>query len=358
MPDWLLPVLVPAAAALAAGLLVAALLLARRDRRRRDGTGEALALLAGRLEAMAATQERLAAATAERLRAQERLLADRLDHAAQRTQATAAQIHERLAVIDSARANIEALGAQVGTLEKILGNKQSRGAFGEVQLRELVEDRLPPGGFAWQHTLANGTRCDCLIRLPHPPGPIAVDSKFPLESWNALRAAVAAEPERAAAARRFAADVRRHVDAIAGKYICPGETAEGALMFVPSEAICAALHAEHPALVAEAARRGVWIVSPNTLWAVLTTMRGLMRDLRLKAEAHRIRVEVDRLIGDLGRLDRRVGALRTHFAQMQQDVADIETTSQKIARRGLAIQLVELPEDAPTAAAAAARVAE
>jgi DNA recombination protein RmuC len=349
MPDWLLPMLVPAAAALAAGLLVAALFAARRPR---DGTGEALAMLAGKLEAVAATQERLAAATAERLRAQERLLADRLDHAAQRTQATAAQIHERLAVIDSARVNIEALGAQVGTLEKILGNKQARGAFGEVQLRELIEDRLPPGGFAWQHGLANGTRCDCLVRLPHPPGPIVVDSKFPLEAWNALRAA--AEPDRPAAARRFAADVRRHVDAIATKYICPGETADGALMFVPSEAICAALHAEHPALVTEAARRGVWIVSPNAMWAVLTTMRGLMRDLRLKAEAHRIRVEVDRLMEEIGRLDRRVGALRGHFAQMQQDVAEIETTSAKIVRRGQTIQLVELPEDA----AAPARAAE
>jgi DNA recombination protein RmuC len=125
-------------------------------------------------------------------------------------------------------------------------------------------------------------------------------------------------------------------------------------MFVPSEAICAALHAEHPALVAEAARRGVWIVSPNTLWAVLTTMRGLMRDVRLKAEAHRIRLEVDRLMEEIGRLDRRVGALRQHFAQMQQDVADIETTSAKIVRRGQAIQLVELPEDAPAAPVRAA----
>jgi len=349
MPDWLLPLLVPAAAALAAGLLVAAFLLAGR---RRDGVHEALAMLAGRLEALAATQERLAATTAERLREQERLIADRLDEAAERTQAQAARIHERLAVIDNARANIEALGAQVGTLERILGNKQARGAFGEVQLRELVEDRLPPGGFAWQHVLSNGTRCDCLIRLPHPPGPIVVDSKFPLEAWNVLRAA--AEAERPVAARRFAADVRRHVDAIATKYILPGETAEGALMFVPSEAICAALHAEHPALVAEAARRGVWIVSPNTMWAVLTTMRGLMRDLRLKAEAHRIRIEVDRLMEELGRLDRRVAALRGHFAQMQQDVAEIETTTRKIARRGQAIQLVELPEDAPPSPARAA----
>jgi DNA recombination protein RmuC len=345
MPDWLFPFVVPAAAALAAGLLAAALLGARRSR-----AGEALAALAGRLDAMAATQERLAEATAERLARQERLLADRLAEAARQDQATAAGIHERLAVIDSARRNIEALGQQVTSLEKILGNKQARGAFGEVQLRELVEDRLPPGGFAWQHTLSNGTRCDCLIRLPHPPGPIVVDSKFPLEAWSALKSS--AEAGRAVATRRFLADVRKHVDDISKKYLLPGETAEGALMFVPSEAIAAELHAAHPALVAEAARRGVWIVSPSTLWAVLTTMRGLMRDLRLQAEAHRIRLEVDRLLDELPRLDRRVAALRQHFAAMQQDVAEIEVTSGKIARRGQAVQMVELPEAPPASRAA------
>ena len=315
----------PAAAALAAGLLVAALLLARRS-----ADTPALAALNAKLDAVAATQERLADATTTRL-------ADAARHA----QATAAQIQERLAVIDGARANIEALGAQVGTLAQLLGDKQARGAFGEVQLRDLVEDRLPTAGFSWQHTLSNGTRCDCLIRLPHPPGPIAVDSKFPLEGWHAYQSA--AVPDRPAAARRFAADLRRHVDAIAGKYILPGETAEGALMFVPSEAICAAIHATQPTLVAEAARRGVWVVSPATLWAVLTTMRGLMRDLRLQAEAQRVRHEVDRLADDVSRLDRRVAALRGHFAAMQSDVAEIETTTARIARRGEAIRLADLP---------------
>jgi DNA recombination protein RmuC len=344
MPDWLLPLLVIGAAVLAAGLLIAAVLLARAP----QGDG-ALAHLAGRMEALAATQERLAAATADRLAQQERVLADRLGEAQHRTQETAARIQERLAVIDGARANIEALAAQVGSLERILGNKQARGAFGEVQLRDLIEDRLPAGGFAWQHTLSNGTRCDCLIRLPQPPGPIAVDSKFPLEAWSALKAA--GEAERPAATRRFLSDVRRHVADIAAKYVLPGETAEGALMFVPSEAIAAELHAAHPQLIAEAARQGVWIVSPSTLWAVLATMRGLMRDIRLQAEAHRIRVEVDRLMGEIGLLDRRVAALRGHFAAMRGDVDGIETVARRIVGRGQAIQAVDLPDEAGRRAA-------
>lgn len=352
MPDWLLPVLVPAAAALAAALLVAALLLGRRGGEGDDG---AFARLAATLDALAASQERLAARTEERLREQERAIAARLDMAAERTHQTASAIQQRLAVIDGARANIEALGSQVTSLAAMLGNKQARGAMGEVQLRELVQDRLPADGFSWQHTLSNGTRCDCLIRLPFPPGPIVVDSKFPLEAWAAMQDA-AEEAARLAAARRFAADIRRHVDDIARKYLLPGETAEGALMFVPSEAVHAALHARHADLVAEAARRGVHIVGPSTLWAVLNTMRGLLRDVRLQTEARRIRAEVDRLLEETGRLERRVGALRGHFAAMQQDMRDIETTTEKIARRGEAIRLVELPEEAAAAAAANAAI--
>ena len=208
---------------------------------------------------LAATQEALAGAVA----AQNDRLGRVLSESAVKAEETAGKIHERLAVIDAARANMEALGAQVGSLAQILGNKQARGAFGEVQLRQLIEDRLPADGFVWQHTLSNKTRCDCLIRLPHPPGPIAVDSKFPLEAWLAARDA-ADDAARLAATKRFASDIGRHIEDVAGKYICPGETAEGALIFVPSEAIYADLHAVHPGVVEAAARRGIYIVSPST----------------------------------------------------------------------------------------------
>jgi DNA recombination protein RmuC len=337
LPDWLPPALIAAAVVLAALLLLAA----RRGRQAED-----LARLSAGIEALAAAQDRLAARTEDRLRDQERALAARLDLAAERTQETAGAIQERLAVIDAARANLEALGGQVTSLAAVLGNKQARGALGEVQLRELVADRLPPDGFRWQHTLSNGTRCDCLVLLPFPPGPIAVDSKFPLESWAALQ-----EGESATARRRFAADIRKHVDDTATKYLIAGETAEGALMFLPSEAVHAALHAGFADLVAEAARKGVHIVGPSTLWAVLNTMRGLLRDARLQAEARRIRGEVEKLAEETARLERRVAALRVHHAAMGQDMREIETTAEKIARRGEAIRALDIPDETPRKAA-------
>ncbi|MGG5812252.1 DNA recombination protein RmuC [Falsiroseomonas sp. CW058] len=337
MPDWLPPALI-ASAVLAAGLL---LLAAWRGRRADD-----LARLSAGIEALAAAQDRLAARTEDRLREQERALAARLDLAAERTQETAGAIQQRLAVIDAARANLEALGGQVTSLAAVLGNKQARGALGEVQLRELIADRLPPDGFRWQHTLSNGTRCDCLVTLPFPPGPIVVDSKFPLESWAAMQ-----DGDSAAARRRFAADIRRHVDDIATKYLIAGETAEGALMFLPSEAVHAALQARFAELVAEAARRGVHIVGPSTLWAVLNTMRGLLRDARLQSEARRIRGEVEKLAEETARLERRVAALRVHHAAMGQDMREIETTAEKIARRGEAIRALDIPDEAPRRAA-------
>ncbi len=288
---------------------------------------------------LAATQEALAAAVSVQNEKLGRVLSD----SAVKAEETAGKIHERLAVIDAARANMEALGAQVGSLAQILGNKQARGAFGEVQLRQLIEDRLPADGFVWQHTLANKTRCDCLIRLPHPPGPIAVDSKFPLEAWLAARDA-ADDAARLAATKRFATDIVRHVDDVAGKYICPGETAEGALIFVPSEAIYADLHAVHPGVVEAAARRGIYIVSPSTLWAVLGTMRALMQDVRMRAEAGLIKHQVSALVQDVVRLDDRVAKLKKHFADMQGDVSQIEISTAKIARRGAQIEAVELSD--------------
>lgn len=386
MVDYTLP-LFGLLVVLAAGALL--LLLFRRP-----GGGEALAALSGKLDALGAAQDRQALASGERLAAQERLLATQLTDArtameaalaaqrerllsqeqaladrlaaaqealsgavaaqnerlgrvlsesAVKAEETAGRIHERLAVIDAARANMEALGAQVGSLAQILGNKQARGAFGEVQLRQMIEDRLPVDGFAWQHTLSNNARCDCLIRLPHPPGPIAVDSKFPLEAWLAARDAPD-DAGRIAATKRFAADVARHVDDVAGKYICPGETAEGALIFVPSEAIYADLHAVHPAVVDAAARRAVYIVSPSTLWAVLGTMRALMQDVRMRAEAGMIKQQVAALVQDVVRLDDRVTKLKKHFADMQGDITQIEISTGKITRRGAQIEAVELSD--------------
>ncbi|MBX9698281.1 MAG: DNA recombination protein RmuC, partial [Acetobacteraceae bacterium] len=206
--------------------------------------------------------------------------------------------------------------------------------------RDMLADRLPAAAWAWQHTLSTGVRCDALIRLPDPPGPIAIDSKFPLEAWRAWREA-RDEPARAAAARRLAADIRKHVDDVASKYIRPGETAEGALIFLPSEALHADLAAHHPALVEAASRRGVHLVSPATLWAVLGTMRALLRDLRLREEAQQLRGELARLAEETGRLDRRVAALKRHFADAQADLHGIELSAQRVATLAARIAAVE-----------------
>ncbi|MBO1073027.1 DNA recombination protein RmuC [Roseomonas marmotae] len=398
--------LLVAVAALGVLVLLLALAALRRPSGA-DATG-AFAMLAGKLEAVAATQERLAGATIDRMAQQDRALAERLEggarrldealaaqerrmaedrleaagrmaqmaeslnraiaaqnerldaalaaqneklarslsEQAQRTQETAGQIHERLAVIDAARQNMEALGSQVGSLAAILGNKQARGAFGEMQLRQLIEDRLPAEGFAWQHVLSNGMRCDCLIRLPHPPGPVVVDSKFPLEAWQALREAGDDVAARTAASRLFAADMRRHVEDIAKKYLIAGETAEAAILFVPSEAIFADLHTSFSGVVDEAQRRRVYVASPTTLWAMLSAMRALMQDVRMRAQAGRIQEEVGRLIEDVTRLNARVGGLKRHFEQAQDDVRQIEISTDKIIRRGGRIESVELEEPA------------
>ncbi|MFT8243381.1 DNA recombination protein RmuC [Roseomonas sp. BN140053] len=305
------------------------------------------AVSAGLQEALAGQNERLNAVLTGQTERVHRQLTEQFAAA----QDTAGKINERLAVIDAARENIEALGAQVTTLSGILANKQSRGAFGEVQLRRLIEDRLPADGFSWQHTLSNRARADCLIRLPHPPGPVVVDSKFPLEGWLAHRDA-ADGSARDAAARAFAADVRKHVFDIAEKYLIPGETAEGALLFVPSEAIYGELHATQAALVEEAARKGVYIVSPSTLWAVLGTMRALMQDVRMRAEARRIQDEVKRMVTEVGRLDSRVTKLKKHFTDIQDDVRQIDITTEKIIRAGGRIEAIELEEEAAASPAA------
>lgn len=329
LAESLLPLLVPIAAALAGALLAAALMLATRPGRGTDG----MALLADRMEALATRLDGAVATQNERL---SRALADNAD----RAQEGARRIHERLAVIDAARSNLESLGAQVTSLAGILGNKQARGAFGEVALRDMLADRLPAAAWTWQHTLSTGVRCDALIRLPDPPGPIAIDSKFPLEAWRGWREA-ADEASRASAQRRLAIDIRRHVDDVATKYIRPGETADGALIFLPSEALHADLAAHHPALVAEAARRGVYLVSPGTLWAVLGTMRALLRDVRLRAEAQALRGELARLAEEAERLERRVGNLKRHFAEAQTDIHQIEITTQRVLAAAARIAAVE-----------------
>jgi DNA recombination protein RmuC len=254
---------------------------------------------------------------------------------------TIGQIHERLAVIDEAQKRFTDLGTQVVSLQEVLTNKQARGAFGEVQLQDLVEQALPPSAYSLQHTLSNGKRADCLIILPNPPGPIAIDAKFPLESYRALREAKN-DAGRVSAGRAFSRDVSKHINDIAERYIVPEETAESALLFLPSEAVYAELHANFPATVEESYRRRVWIVSPTTLMATLNTVRAILRDVRMREQAHLIRDETLKLLDDVRRLDERVTNLNRHFEQAGKDVREIGISADKIISRGERIRDVDM----------------
>jgi DNA recombination protein RmuC len=226
-------------------------------------------------------------------------------------------------------------------LQDILSNKQARGAFGEVQLHDLVANLLPPSAYALQATLSNRNRADCLLKLPDPPGPLVIDAKFPLESYRAIRDA----GDKAAAvqaARAFSLDVRKHVRDIQEKYIIAGETADSALMFLPSEAVYAELHANFANVVEDAFRRKVWIVSPTTLWATLNTVRAILKDVRLREQAGRIQSELQAMADDVTRLDDRVAKLQRHFEQSVDDVRQIRISTDKVTWRAARIDLAQL----------------
>ena len=242
------------------------------------------------------------------------------------------KLQERLAVIDKAQENITRLSGDVLSLQDILSNKQTRGAFGEIQLNDIVSKALPSDAYAFQATLSNGKRADCLIHLPNPPGPIVIDAKFPLEPYEALRAAQGPGPLQEAA-RAMRAAIRAHIKAISEKYILEGETADGALMFLPSEAVYAELHANFPDLVREGFAARVWIVSPTTCMATLNTMRAILKDARMREQAGAIRKELALLSADVGRLGDRVTNLDKHFHQASKDISDIKISAEKAGRR-------------------------
>jgi DNA recombination protein RmuC len=334
--------------------------------RRSGGDATRMAELTGRFDQMARAQSEAQARLAEGLQAQERALSAaveqrlaqlgdrvglRLQESSTQAQASLTELKERLAVIDAAQKNIVELSTQVVGLQDILSNKQARGAFGEVQLEGLVRDVLPAASYEFQATLSNGRRVDCLLKLPKPPGPIAIDSKFPLEAYRALKDAKD-EASLKPAQRDFHAAVRNHVLAIAEKYILPGETADWAVMFLPSEAVYAELHSGFSGLVEESLRRRVSIASPSTLMALLTTIRAVLRDVRMREQAHEIQRTVGLLLEDVRRLSERVGKLQTHHDQAGRDLQEIVKSTDQIQKRGERIKEVEIEEGgaaAPTA---------
>ena len=310
--------------------------------------GAQQAELVGRLpqlaESHATSQSQLSRTLDERLANVAKRVGDALNDQSTRNQTALGDLKERLAVIDRAQQNIAKLSTQVVGLQDILSNKQARGAFGEIQLNDLVRDQLPPSAYEFQATLSNGRRVDCLLKQPNPPGAIAIDAKFPLEGYHALRQATD-DKARGLARRAFGTDILKHVNDIAERYIIPGDTAESALMFLPSEAVYAELHAELPEIVAQSYQRRVWIVSPTTLMALLTTIRAVMKDVQMREQAGLIQIEVQKMLQDVRRLDTRVGNLQRHFDQANEDLRQIRITTEKVDKRAERIDALQLEDD-------------
>jgi DNA recombination protein RmuC len=306
---------------------------------------------ATRLEAMigmlARGQTQLQHAVNERLDSVSHRLGDSLEKTKQSTTENLQKLNERLAVIDSAQKNITDLASQVTSLQSVLANKQSRGAFGQGRMEAIVQDGLPKGAYAFQHTLSNRTRPDCCVFLPDKRL-LVIDAKFPLESITAYRDAKT-DDERKAAAQRLRSDVGKHVADIADKYLIPGETQELALMFVPSESVYADLHDGFDDVVQKAYRARVVVVSPSLLMLAIQVVQQIQKDARMREAADQIRDEVGRLVKDVGLLGERIRKLQTHFNQANEDIRQSIVSIDKIEARGERIQHVELGSAVPAA---------
>ncbi len=268
---------------------------------------------------------------------------ERLDEGFKKTNETFVSVMARLATIDEAQKKIDGLTTNVVSLQELLGDKRSRGAFGEVQLEGLVRNIMPSNAYEMQYTLPNGTRADCVLKLPEPTGMVAVDSKFPLENYRRML------DGEAGAEKQFKADLKKHVDDIASKYIIPDVTSDGAVMFIPAEAVFAEIHAHHPDLIEYAMQRRVWVVSPTTLMAVLNTARAVMKDVETRKQVHIIKDELGKLGKEFGRFDERMKKLADHIRQAHEDAQSVRTTSEKISKRFISIEQVDLDHPAHAA---------
>ena len=304
-------------------------------------TEQQAASAAGTAKAVQESSERLTKSVNDRLEKVQDRMGDSLQKSSKETAESVTKLTERLTVIDQAQQNITKLSTEVVGLQHILDDKQARGAFGEVQLAAIVEDALPNSAYEFQSVLSNGKRADCLIKLPNPPGSVVVDAKFPLTAYrNMLNAED--DAGRTAFAKQLGEDVKKHVRDISERYIIPGETADSALMFLPSEAVYAELHAHHPAIIEASYKARVYIVSPTTMMATLTTVRAVLRDVEMRKQAGVIQTEVGTMLTDVGRLSERVDSLRRHFDQAHRDIDQIEISAGKVQNRGTRIHELDL----------------
>lgn len=289
--------------------------------------------------------EGLTETTDQRLKEISGQVEKRLSEGFEKTTETFNQVLTHLTRIDEAQKKITELSSNVVSLQEVLSDKRSRGAFGEVQLNALVRNVMPESGFSLQHTLSNGRRADCVLFLPDPTGNVVIDAKFPLESYQRMLDEQLPESERTQAQRQFRSDIRKHMDDIASRYIIPGETSDGAVMFIPAEAVFAEIHAHFPDLVEEAFRKRVWLVSPTTMMAILTTSRAVMKDAATREQVHIIQEHLRALSKDFGRFQSRMDNLARHIGLAHQDVSDVNVSARKISNRFEKIEKVELEEE-------------
>jgi DNA recombination protein RmuC len=349
-----------AVAAVMACIVIVVAIVALAARRRRVREAEDLdrrladlarnqAEMAGRLGTIAdvfgSRQSDFARAVSERLDGFSQRLGTTMVETTRATHESLSRLHERIAVIDRAQASIAELSGRVVDLRAVLADKQSRGAFGQGRMEAIVEDALPPNAFTFQATLSTGVRPDCLIHLPNGAAPLVIDAKFPLEGWTAYENAGSPE-ETAAAATRFRRDVARHIQDIAGKYLIAGETQDTAFLFVPSESIFASLHEGFSELIQRAHRARVVIVSPSLLVLSIQVVQSVLRDQRIRDEAHRIQSEVVHLLDDVEAIRERVGKLRSHFGQTTKDLDEILVSADKLKRRANRIESLDLTGEA------------
>lgn len=327
----------------------------RRDHAAEARLGELLkaqAEMQGRLATMADVfghrQAELNQAINQRLDGMTHRLGTTITEQTKSTHENLRSLQERLAVIDAAQNNIQSLAKDVVGLQAILSNKQTRGAFGQSRMETIVADGLPMGAYAFQTTLSNGSRPDCTIRMPNGSPPLIVDAKFPLEAWNAIREHENPEQKKAASTQ-FRRDMDVHIRDISEKYLIQGETQEMAFLFVPSESIFAEIHENFEGIVQRAHRLRVVIVSPSLLMLSIQVIQAVLKDQRMREQAHLIQGEVVRLMEDLARLDDRTRKLQSHFLAAQKDVEQIITSSDKLARRGAKIEAMEF--EVPASAA-------
>lgn len=264
----------------------------------------------------------------------------------EKTTATFTDVVKRLTIIDEAQKRITELSSNVMSLQEVLSDKHARGAFGEVQLNHLIQNILPESHYSLQHSLSNGKRCDCILFLPEPNGHVVIDAKFPLESYQQMYNSHLPEADRRLAEKQFQQDVKKHIQDIAEKYIIPGETAEGAVMFIPAEAVFAEIHARHPDLVQLSHKSRVWMASPTTMMAILTTASAVLKDAATRKQVHIIQEHLAALSKDFDRFQKRMDNLVHHINQAHEDVTQVHQSSKKITSRFQKIEKVELEIEA------------